>query len=389
MVSRDLSSPRHYFDWAATAVPDDASLVNGSGNGFAFGNPSSPHLEGRLARESLENARSRCASALGTAPANIYFTSGGTESNAIVLYSYLLNKSGARLLASAVEHPSIRENIALLEGLGKPTAFIPVDSSGRVTPALLAKTLEKYPGARFAAIMAVNNETGAAADMAALSGLLRNREGAPVHLHCDMVQAAGKIPVDISRWDLDSASISAHKLGGPRNIGLLYLRRPLKVLYTGGGQESGIRPGTENTAGALALAACLENHASPEAVKNEYEKASRRWKKFIRALKSMERCSLIPLDRPEEGDGFSPYILQAAFKEIPGEVMVRALDDMGFAVSTGSACSSASPERPVLQAMGIDPQQSLEGIRVSQGWSTTDEEIELLLQALREVLRFL
>jgi cysteine desulfurase len=395
MVSRDTFSPRHYFDWASTAVPEhefpaeEPPPGNGSGDRFAFANPSSPHLEGRQARESLENARSRCAAVLGTAPGNIYFTSGGTESNAIVLYSYLLNKSGGRLLASAVEHSSIRENIALLEGLGKPAAFIPVDGSGRVSPALLSKTLEKYPETRFAALMAVNNETGTIMDMAALSGLLRNRGGAPVHIHCDLVQAAGKIPVDISGWDLDSASLSAHKLGGPRGIGLLYLRRPLKVLYTGGGQENGIRPGTENTAGALALASCLEKHASPEAVKNEGEKAARRWKKLIRALRSMERCSLIPRDRPEEDDGFSPYILQAAFEGIPGEVMVRALDDLGFAVSTGSACSSTSPERPVLRAMGVDPKQGLEGIRISQGWSTSDEEIEVLLQALREVLRFL
>jgi cysteine desulfurase len=395
MVSRDTSSPRHYFDWAATAVPGYAPLpeeggpFNGTGESFAFGNPSSPHLEGRLARESLEYARSRCAAALGTSPKNIYFTSGGTESNAIVLYSFLLNKSGGRLLASAVEHPSVRENIAVLEGLGKPAAAIPVDSSGRVSPGLLSKTLGKYPDARFAAIMAVNNETGAVMDMAALSGLLRNRDGAAVHIHCDMVQAAGKIPIDISGWDPDSASISAHKLGGPRGIGILYLRRPLKPVYTGGGQENGIRPGTENTAGALALAACLENHALPETVKTEYEKAGRRWKKLIRALSSMERCSLIPRDRPEEGGGFSPYILQASFAGIPGEVMVRALDDLGFAVSTGSACSSASPDRPVLKAMGIDAAQSLEGIRISQGWSTTDEEIDLLLQALREVLRFL
>jgi cysteine desulfurase len=198
MVSRDAFSPRHYFDWAATAIPE--SEFSPAENGFplngpgplAFGNPSSPHLEGRLARESLENARSRCAAVLGTAPKNIYFTSGGSESNAIVLYSYLLNKSGGRLLASAVEHVSIRENIALLEGLGKPAGSIPVDGSGRVSPALLSRTLEKHPEARFAAIMAVNNETGAIMDMAALSGLLRNRDGAPIHIHCDMVQAAGR-----------------------------------------------------------------------------------------------------------------------------------------------------------------------------------------------------
>jgi cysteine desulfurase len=388
VIPRDNQPPRHYFDWAATAVPGIAS------GGAAevppdFGNPSSPHLEGRLARESLENARARCAAMLGLEPKTIYFTSGGTESNAIVLYSCLVRKSGGLLLASAVEHASIRENIAMLEGLGKAAAPIPVDRSGRVSPALLEKTLEKHPGARFAAIMAVNNETGTVMDMAALCGILRRREGAPVHIHCDMVQAAGKIPLDIRGWDLDSASLSAHKLGGPRGIGLLYLRRPLKALCTGGGQEGGVRPGTENTAGALALAACLENHAAPEAVKNEYEQASRRWKRFIRALKSMERCALIPRDRPEEGGGFSPYIVQAAFTGVPGEVMVRALDDLGFAVSTGSACSSASPERPVLQAMGIDSQQSLEGIRISQGWSTTEEEIELLLQALKEVLSFL
>jgi cysteine desulfurase len=337
----------------------------------------------------LEESRSRCAAVLGVNPKNIYFTSGGTESNAIVLHASLLHKSSGRLLASAVEHPSVQENIRVLEALGKPAGSIPVDGFGRTGPEQLAKALEKYPDARFAAIMAVNNETGAVFDMAALSGLLRSREGAPIHLHCDMVQAAGKIPLDISQWDVDSASVSAHKLGGPRGIGLLYLRRPLKTVYAGGGQEKGIRPGTENTAGALALASSLEKHGSPRTVKNEYEKAARRWKKLIDALRSMERCSLIPRDRTGEGDDFSPYILQAAFDDIPGEVMVRALDDLGFAVSTGSACSSASPERPVLKAMGINPKQSLEGVRISQGWSTTDQDIDQLLQALGEVLRFL
>jgi cysteine desulfurase len=389
MVPGNNIFPRYYFDWAATAIPAAAPGGAEAGAPPAFGNPSSPHLEGRLARENLEKARTRCAAVLGVDPGTIYFTSGGTESNAIVLYSRLANKSGGRLLASAVEHASIRENIAVLEGLGKAAAPIPVDGSGRVSPALLAKTLEKYPDARFAAIMAVNNETGAVMDMAALCGLLRRRDGAPMHIHCDMVQAAGKIPLDIRGWDLDSASVSAHKLGGPRGVGLLYLRRPLKPLVTGGGQERGLRPGTENTAGALALAACLEARDSPEKIRTEYAAASRRWKKLIRALKSIKRCTLIPRDRPEEGDVFSPYVLQASFDGVPGEVMVRALDDLGFAVSTGSACSSASPERPVLQAMGIDSKQRLEGIRISQGWSTGDEEIGLLLQALEEVLSFL
>jgi cysteine desulfurase len=204
-----------------------------------------------------------------------------------------------------------------------------------------------------------------------------------------MVQAAGTVPIDLAGLDLDSAALSAHKIGGPRGIGLLYLRRPLETVYSGGGQEGGIRPGTENTTGALALADCLERHGTAEKVTEASGAAAGRMKKLIRGLKSLERCSLIPDDRGEEDERFSPWIVQAAFDRIPGEVMVRALDEAGFAISTGSACSSAKAERPVLAAMGIDSQKSLEGIRISQGWSTTDEEIDLLVEALRGVLKFL
>lgn len=356
---------------------------------FPFGNPSSVYLEGRMAREALEDARRRCAAVLGLPPAALYFTSGGTESNAIVIHSFLLRKTGGRFLYSAVEHPSVRENCAVLERLGRQTGIISVEADGRVGTENLARTLEKNPDARFAAIMAVNNETGAVMDMAAISAELRRRSGAPVHLHCDMVQAAGKIPIDISGWNIDSAALSAHKIGGPRGIGLLYLRRPLETIYSGGGQEGGIRPGTENTAGALALAACLERYGTAEKVTKAYGAAAGRMKKLISGLKSMERCSLIPADRGEEDKRFSPWIVQAAFDRIPGEVMVRALDEAGFAISTGSACSSAKLERPVLTAMGIIGKKSLEGIRISQGWSTTDEEIDLLIEAVRGVLKFL
>ena len=389
MVSRDSAETRHYFDWAATAIPDPppAELAP------PFGNPSSAHREGRTAREALEKARARCAAVLGVAPETLYFTSGGTESNCIALHSTLLRRGSGRLLVSAAEHPSIRENAEILERLGKPIGRLPVDSSGHVSPELFAKTLEKYGDVRFAAIMAVNNETGAVNDMPALQEIAHNTAGKhggpPVHLHCDLVQAAGKVPVDISGWKLDSASLSAHKIGGPRGIGLLYLRRPLEVLCAGGGQEKKIRPGTENTAGALALAACLESRAAPEKARAGLEQGHRRWKRLLAALKAIDRCVLIPENREIDDETFSPYIVQAAFKDIPGEVMVRALDDLGFAVSTGSACSSASPDRPVLAAMGVSEKLSLEGIRISQGWSTSDEAIDLLLAAIAEVLQFL
>jgi len=379
--------PRHYFDWAASAVPEPSRFP--PGDDFPYGNPSSPHREGRAAREALETARARCAAALGVPPDTLYFTSGGTEANCIPLYSALARQSSGRILASLGEHSSVSENLKNLERLGKRIGFVPVDSSGRVTPELLSLALEKHPDTRFAAIMAVNNETGTVNDIGALRDVLRAENGPRIHLHCDTVQAAGKIPMDIAGWDVDSASFSAHKIGGPRGTGLLYLRKPLDALYLGGGQERKLRPGTENVAGAMALAACLENRAPPEKINVDHEQARLRWKRLLGSLKAIDRCRLIPENRGTDDSGFSPYIVQAAFRDIPGEVMTRALDDLGFAVSTGAACSSASPERPVLAAMGIADNLSLEGIRVSQGWTTGDDEIDGLLSAVSEVLKFL
>jgi cysteine desulfurase len=374
---------RHYFDWAATAIPDTFPRECSP-----FGNPSSRHTEGREARAALEDARRRCAKVLGAAPEEIFFTSGGTESNAIVLHSLLRRRSGT-FLVSAVEHPSVRENAAVLERLGKPLTLIGVEKDGRVSRKTLETALKKAGDPRLAAVMSVNNETGAVTDIPSLTEVLRQREGAPIHLHCDIVQAAGKIPLDLRLWDVDSAALSAHKLGGPRGIGLLYLRKPLDVLMTGGGQEGRVRPGTENTAGALALAGCLERRARPEILAAEYGRAAERWKTFIAALKAMPRCTLIPHDREEEDGRFSPYILQAAFRGIPGEVMARSLDDAGFAVSTGSACSSAEQDRPVLAAMGVDKTTAFEGIRISQGWTTTTEAVEALIAAIKGILRVL
>jgi cysteine desulfurase len=370
---------RCYFDWAATAPPLDIPSPS-----LPFGNPSSRHLEGRLARRALEDARERCAAVLGVLPQELCFSSGGSESNALVLHSLLLRKNPS-LLISAVEHPSIRENALTLEGLGIGLGHIAVEPDGRVGEGNLEAALAKMPGTRLAAIMGVNNETGAVMDLGALTRLLRRRPGAPVHLHCDLAQALGKIPLDLRGWDIDSASFSAHKIGGPRGIGLLYLRKPLKVLAVGGGQEGGIRPGTENTPGACALAECMERLAGPREAAANCEAAAERWKRLIQALRGMDRCSLIPADRGDQDPRFSPWILQAGFRNIPGEVMVRALDDEGFAVSTGSACSSRERRRPVLLAMGVGAAQSLEGIRISQGWSTTMEEIEKLIAALTAI----
>jgi cysteine desulfurase len=432
---------RYYFDWAATAIPDsgnpdignpadgdsangdsaDGDSVDGNyadGNradlSVPFANPSSIHAEGKAARQALEDARRRCAGALGVRAEEIYFTSGGTESNAIVLFSLLrrpgilripgLHRSSVRthndsavLLYSAAEHPSVRENAMALEQLGIPCAPIGVKADGRTSAAFLERALLKNPGARMAAIMAVNNETGAINDIKALSAIVRQRPG--FHLHCDAVQAAGKIPLDLHGWGVDSASISAHKIGGSRGMGILWLKSPLTVLFRGGGQENKIRPGTENTAGAINLARVLEKKLGTAvtggtAFPSLYREAQERMKALMAALRDTGSFIPIPADRNDEDSRFSPWILQGAFRNnkgiiIPGEVLVRALDERGFAISTGSACSSAEKKRPVLDSMGLDKETSFGGVRISQGSTTTMEEINALTEAIAFLCRTL
>ena len=381
---------RHYLDWASTAIPEKIFSINIEKYEDLYGNPSSSHAEGQAAKDALESARSRCALVLGVEPEKLYFTSGGTESNALVLHSYLLRKDRCRLLYSAVEHPSIIENCRVLEQLGLPVGSIPVEKVGRVSAEMLSRALEKHPDARFAAIMGVNNETGSLMDIGGIISAVRLSQAKntfPVHFHCDLVQALGKVPVDIG--DMDSASFSAHKLGGMRGIGLLYLKKKMKGLYAGGSQEGGVRPGTENTQGALAMAEILELRARPETVMQESGKARERFKYLIGELRKIKRCSLIPEDREDDDPRFSPWIIQVRFRDVPGPVMVRALDKEGIAVSTGSACSSNSPERPVLQAMGLDGKARLEGIRVSQGWSTDIADLDALLAGIDKALSFL
>jgi len=382
---------RHYFDWAATGIPDTGEIAP-----LPFGNPSSLYAEGKAARAALEDARTRCAKVLNVKAEEIYFTSGGTESNAIVLFSLLCKpRRSAALLYSAVEHPSVRENALALEQLGVPCAAIGVEADGRTSTAALERALAKNPEARMAAIMAVNNETGAINDMRSLAELIRKRRetgSPPIHLHCDAVQAVGKIPLDFYGWGIDSAAISAHKLGGSRGTGLLWLKAPIIPLVRGGGQERKIRPGTENTQGATDLARVLEKYGA--ALPGFHRDAAERMSALMAALRKTGSFIPIPADRTDQDSRFSPFILQAAFRNkaniiIPGEVLVRALDQQGFALSTGSACSSTDKSRPVLDSMGIDHEISLGGIRISQGWSTTMEEITALAEAIAELCKTL
>ncbi|MEW6566186.1 MAG: cysteine desulfurase family protein [Spirochaetota bacterium] len=387
---------RTYFDWAATTppFPEIKDIIAQA----PFGNPSSRHREGKEARQELETARRRCAAVLGVRPEQLIFTSGGTESNASVLQSLIVRNgtaahSAAGLLYGAAEHPSVRENAEILKRLNIPCLPILPERDGTVSVEAVLHTLEQARerniSVRMLALMAVNNETGAVTDLSAITQAVRKLPGPAIHIHADLVQTIGKVPFSIKDSGVDSAAISAHKLGGPRGIGLLYLKRPIPLLTRGGEQEWGLRPGTENVAGALALAYCLERLAAKDTLEAHYEQAARRMERLISELHQLGGCTLIPQDREPRDRRFSPYILQAAFPGIPGEVMVRSLDDSGIAISTGSACSTGKTERPVLKAMGIDADTAFCAVRFSQGWDTTDEDIETLLGAIKTIRNFL
>lgn len=372
---------RRYFDWAATAPLRPASFneINP-----AIANPSSRHLEGRKARDLLESARARCAAVLGVSPSSIFFTSGGTESNAAALHSVLVRSRTAGILVSGIEHASISEPAKTLSRMGRPVGSFPPEPSGHLAPEALGKKLAAMKPCALVSAMAVNNETGALMDVAALVRAARAADPR-AHFHCDAVQALGKVPVDLAAWGVDSASFSAHKIGGPRGVGILYARKRFEVLAAGGGQESGMRPGTENVEGALAFADALEARSRGEAA--AFDEASGRCERLVQGLASIGGCSMIPASRTARDPRFSPYIVMAALDGLPGEVLARMLDDAGFAVSTGSACSSGKNERPVLTAMGLTEETARGAVRVSQGWTTTEADIDALVAAFAEIAR--
>ncbi|MDR2491483.1 MAG: aminotransferase class V-fold PLP-dependent enzyme [Spirochaetaceae bacterium] len=391
---------RFYFDWAASAPPAFPPLVD-----VPFGNPSSQHTEGCRAAEALQDARRRSAAALSAPEDSLYWTSGATESNAIVILSRLIR--GGRhqndcCITSAVEHPSCLRNFQTLEQAGTAVIYLKPNRTGHIDEAALDRALDSYRQTSFVSIQWVNSETGAIQDIPRLCARIRARASRPVHLHSDCVQALGKIPIALETSGLDSAAFSAHKIGGQRGIGLLYLKKPLEALVKGGGQEQGIRPGTENLAGALDFARCLEQYLAPAALRANAEAACRRLRRLLDGLCAIGTCTIVPACRAtpaaavhggaleDGGDGgdtglFSPYILSAALRDIPGEVMVRALDAAGYAVSTGSACSSARKKKTAFLAAGIDEKTAFETIRISQGFTTTEADIDSLCAAIQKI----
>lgn len=386
-----MISKEHYFDYAATSPVDEEIVKNALELSLEhWGNPSSIHEAGTDARKVFENARKRAADALGVKTESIFFTSGGTESDHLALTSVLSKPQKGSIVISAIEHPALREMAKMISGCGWKTITVNPNKDGIVTAEAISAAVE--PDTAFVTVMAVNNETGAVQPVNEIADALvekANGKRKPF-FHVDCVQAAGKIPLDfLKNPAVDSAAFSAHKIGGPRGIGILYLAKDMNSFLKGGGQEKNVRSGTENLFGAEAISQCLakyciceKNSASIERFENQ-----KKWtENFIRQLMEIKGAVMIPHCRGKEtGAEFSPWVVQAAFPGIPGQVMERALSTKGFYISTGSACSAGHHSRPILDTMQIPPKEKESAVRFSFGHETTKQAMDDLFEAVKEV----
>ncbi|MDE0229059.1 MAG: aminotransferase class V-fold PLP-dependent enzyme [Spirochaetaceae bacterium] len=383
MTCRDST----YLDWAATAPP--AAPV---ADDFRLGNPSSAHACGQRQRGALDDAAAAIGAACGWPAEEVVATGGATEADHLVLYSPLAYLRDSRaafrrgIVHSAVEHAAVAEPAQQLARMGFPVRVAPVGADGLLDLDRFAACLDD--ATRLVAVVAVNNETGAIQPLAAAAEIVRGHArgiGRRVHFHTDAVQALCRgleVPVTAA----DSAAASAHKLGGPVGVGALWLRAgaALELLPRGGGQQAGRRPGTENVAGLRAFA--RQATALASAAADHRRHAAHLCERLLAGAMRL-RLEVVPRERAARPECYSPYIVCLSAPGVPAEVLVRVLSDEGVYISRGSACSASGHKTsPVLQAMGVPAPVAVGAFRVSTGWSTTEADVDRLLDTLARAL---
>lgn len=378
---------RIYLDHAAT-TPPDPRVLEAMWPVLArdWGNPSSIYLEGQRARRWLDEARARCAKALGASPSEIVFTSGGTESiNAAIRGAALEQRErgrGDHVVVSSVEHHAVLHTVERLEREGFRATYLPVDGEGRVDLA----ALEEAVGAETVvlSLMAANNEVGALQPVAEASALARARNPRVV-VHSDAVQAAGAIDVAPDALGVDLLTLTAHKFYGPKGSGLLYVRggTPWRAQMLGGGQERERRAGTENVAGAFGLAAAMEFAWAERDARVTH---CRRLRDRL-LFELPERVPDTVVTGPADPDARLPNNFSCCFRDVEGESVLLALDMAEIAASSGSACTTGALEPShVLTAMGVDPDLAHASLRLSVGMGTTDAQIDYVLEQLPPIV---
>ncbi len=345
-----------------------------------YGNPSSLHTIGQKAKRALEQARQTVADVLQVEPGEIFFTSGGTESNNLAIkgIAHANRDRGNHLITSSIEHHAAINVFKTLESQGFETTFLPVDKHGLIDLDSLQESIRS--DTILISVMLANNEIGTIEPLPAISAMARER-GIPVHT--DAVQAIGKIPFSVKTLDVDLLSLTAHKFYGPKGVGVLYKRDGLKInpLFEGGHQERILRPGTENIPGAVGLSTALRlAHQGLESESARLEALRKHLEEGIRTRIDQATFNGHPQQRV-------PNISSLSFAFVEGEALVLSLDTMGIAVSTASACSAGTTEPShVLKAIGLDPLLAQGTLRLSLGRMNNTGEIDYVINSLTEAV---
>lgn len=375
-----------YLDNAATTlVFSEVRQIMDEVMEVDYGNPSSKHTKGMEAEAYLRQAKDAVAKSLKCQPGEIVFTSGGTESNnhALIGVAIANQRAGKHIITTRMEHASIHEPLAFLEELGFEVTYLPVDSLGHVEPDVLREAMR--PDTILVSIMFVNNEIGAVQDIATLSEIIK-KENPGTLFHVDAIQAYGKYIIRPKKMGIDLLSISGHKIHGPKGSGCLYVRDKVKIrpILFGGGQQKGMRSGTENVPAIAGFGKAVEllYNQHSEKVKNLYELK----KHLIQGLEQIEGVTINGIGELAVEET-APHIVSASFEGIRSEVLLHALAQKGVFVSSGSACSSNHPELSgTLKAIGVADCLLDSTIRFSFSVYTTEEQIDYAVEQLEQLL---
>ena len=373
--------PRIYADNAATTkISQTAMQAMISAMENSYGNPSSIHQIGMAANDALQTAREQIARCLGCMPKEIFFTSGGTESDnqAIVSAAMLGAKQNKRhIISTAFEHHAVLHTLRRLKEQGFEIQLLDVGAEGNITAAQVEEAIR--PDTCLVTVMFANNEIGSVLPIAEIGEVCRAHG---VLFHTDAVQAAGHIPVNVREQNIDMLSLSAHKFHGPRGIGALYVKRGIELtsLMEGGGQERGKRPGTENLPAIMGMAAALKEECSLME-----ENAARVAAMRDRLLQGLFQIPYSILNGPR--DNRLPGNVNFCFEGVSGESLLLLLDSKGICASSGSACASGALDPShVLLALGLSPEIAQGSLRISLDISNTEEEIDYMLEVIPQVV---
>ena len=372
-----------YLDYNATTPMRD-EVVEEMIKVINAGNPSSPHWSGREARAFLDSAREKVAEILGTEAYEIIFNSGATEGNNTVIKGiafYEIKKNRTPFFISTyVEHSSVLRPLEFVRELGAKVEFVKVDNYGIPDPDDFRKIIKKNGKPSLISVMYVNNETGVILPLEEIIKIAKEYE---VLVHSDIVQAVGKLEINLRKLGVDFATFSAHKIYGPKGTGVLYVKKgtPLEPLIHGGKQEDGLRAGTQNVAGAVGLAKALE--ICTKEMKEENKRLRKIQELFERMVLEIDGTKIN--GHPEFR---IPTTSNVLFKGIEGETLMISLDLEGIAVSMGSACSAESKTPShVLTAMGMTEEDAKSSIRFSFGFYTKEEDIFYTIEKLKEIIK--